>query len=81
MQLGKQTFLLGAVITEPYDYPNWTNRISFGELIDLARSLRLGRFETLELDSVSLTNFKRSNKKSQVYKVLSASQIFGAPSR
>ncbi len=35
MQLGKQTFLLGAVLTELDVYPDCTDGISFGEHVTL----------------------------------------------
>jgi len=67
MQLGKQTFLLEEVITEPEDSSGWAGCTSFGKVVDWARTLRLGRVETLELEFASLTTFNRSNKRSQVY--------------
>ncbi len=67
MQLGKQVFLLEEVIAEPGDASGWADCTSFGKLMDWARTLRLGRVETLELEFASLTTFNRSNKRSQVY--------------
>ena len=67
MQLGKQMFLLDEVITEPEESSGWADCTSFGKLVDWARTLRLGRVETLELEFASLTTFNRSNKRSQVY--------------
>jgi CRISPR-associated endoribonuclease Cas6 len=67
MQLGKQVFLLEEVIAEPEESPGWADCTSFGKLVDWARTLRLGRIETLELEFASLTTFNRSNKRSQVY--------------
>ena len=67
MQLGKQIFLLEEVITEPGDASGWADCTSFGKLVDWARTLRLGRVETLDLEFASLTTFNRSNKRSQVY--------------
>lgn len=67
MQLGKQVFLLEEVIVEPGDASGWADCTSFGKLMDWARTLRLGRVETLELEFASLTTFNRSNKRSQVY--------------
>ncbi len=67
MQLGKQTFLLEEVIAEPGDSSDWADCTSFGKLVDWARTLRLSRVETLELEFASLTTFNRSNKRSQVY--------------
>ncbi len=67
MQLGKQVFLLEEVIAEPGDASGWADCTSFGKLVDWARTLRLGRVETLELEFASLTAFNRSNQRSQVY--------------
>ena len=67
MQLGKQAFLLEEVIVEPGDVSGWADCTSFARLVDWARTLRLGRVETLELEFASLTTFKRANQKSQVY--------------
>ncbi len=67
MLLGKQVFLLDEVITEPEESSGWADCTSFGKLVDWARSLRLGRVETMELEFASLTTFNRSNKRSQVY--------------
>jgi CRISPR-associated endoribonuclease Cas6 len=67
MQLGKQVFLLEEVIAEPEESSGWADCTSFGKLVDWARSLRLRRVETMELEFASLTTFNRSNKRSQVY--------------
>ena len=67
MQLGKQVFLLEEVIAEPDKAPGWADCTSFGKLVDWARTLRLGRVETLEMEFASLTTFNRINKASQVY--------------
>src|SRR5207253_10184364 len=67
MQLGKQVFLLEEVIADPGDDSGWADCTSFGKLVDWARTLRLGRVETLELEFASLTTFNRANKRSQVY--------------
>jgi len=65
MQLGKQVFLLEEVIIEPGDASGWADCTSFGKLVDWARTLRLGRVETLDLEFASLTAFNRSNQRSQ----------------
>ena len=67
MQLGKQTFLLDEVIAEPDESSGWADCTSFSNLVDWARTLRLGSVESLELEFASLTTFNRSNKRSQVY--------------
>ncbi len=67
MQLGKQLFLLEEVIAEPSDASGWADCTSFGKLVDWARTLRLGRVETLEFEFASLTTFNRANQRSQVY--------------
>ncbi len=67
MQLGKQVFLLEEVIAEPGDASGWADCTSFGKLVDWAKTLRLGKTETLELEFASLTTFNRANKRSQVY--------------
>src|SRR6266849_2515579 len=50
MQLGKQTFLLEEVIAEPEESSGWADCTSFSKLVDWARTLRLGRVETMELE-------------------------------
>jgi len=67
MQLGKQAFLLEEVIVEPGDASGWADCTSFARLVNWARTLRLGRVETLELEFASLTTFNRGNKGSTVY--------------
>jgi CRISPR-associated endoribonuclease Cas6 len=67
MQLGKQVFLLDEVITEPDASSGWADCTSFGKLVDWAKTLKLGRVETLDLEFASLTTFNRSNKRSQLY--------------
>ncbi|HLX55468.1 MAG TPA: CRISPR system precrRNA processing endoribonuclease RAMP protein Cas6, partial [Ktedonobacteraceae bacterium] len=67
MQLGKQEFLLEEVIAESGESSGWADCTSFGKLVDWARTLRLGRVETLQLEFASLTTFNRANKESQVY--------------
>jgi CRISPR-associated endoribonuclease Cas6 len=67
MQLGKQVFSLEEVVAEPGDTSGWAGCTSFGKLVDGARTLRLGRVETLELEFASLTTFHRTSKRSQGY--------------
>lgn len=67
MQLGKQVLLLEEVIAESKESSGWAGCTSFGQLMDWAKTLRLGRVESLELEFASLTTFNRSNQRSRVY--------------
>src|SRR3989442_15011184 len=60
MQLGKQMFLLEEVIAEPEESSGWADCTSFGKLVDWAKTLRLGRVETMELEFASLTTFNET---------------------
>ena len=66
MHIAKQLFLLEEVVADN-DVSGWTGFTSFGKLVEEAKSLRLGKVETLELEFGSLTTFNRANKRSQVY--------------
>jgi CRISPR-associated endoribonuclease Cas6 len=67
MRIGKQVFLLEEVVANNDDASGWSGFTSFGKLAEKARSLKLGKVESLGLEFASLTTFNRANKRSQVY--------------
>ena len=67
MQVGKQLFTLEEVISDNDDDSGWTGFTSLASLAEKAKTLRLGKVETIGLEFASLTTFNRSNKRSQVY--------------
>lgn len=67
MQIGKQLFTLEEVIADNGDASGWTGFTSFPRLMEQAQALRPGKVERLAMEFASLTTFKRSNQKSQVY--------------
>lgn len=67
MRIGKQLFTLEEVIADDSNAPGWTGFTSFSRIMEQARALRLGKVEQLALEFASLTTFKRSNQKSQIY--------------
>ena len=67
MRIAKQLFLLEEVIADNDGASGWTGFTSFGKLVEKAKSLKLGKVETLGLEFGSLTTFNRANKRSQVY--------------
>jgi hypothetical protein len=52
---------------EVADASGWTGFTSFGMLVEKARSLRLGKVESLGLEFGSLTTFSRGNAKNRIY--------------
>jgi len=66
MRIAKQLFLLEEVVADN-DASGWTGFTSFGKLVEKAKSLKLGKVESLGLEFGSLTTFNRANKRSQVY--------------
>lgn len=62
MQLGKQSFLLEEVISDPDDRSGWTGFTSYASLVEKARTLRLGSAISLELEFASLTTCSWTNK-------------------
>lgn len=67
MRLGKQTFLLEEVLIGNDDLSGWTGFTSFSNFAEKARTLKLGKVETLKLEFDSLTTFSRGNAKSRAY--------------
>jgi CRISPR-associated endoribonuclease Cas6 len=67
MRIAKQLFLLEEVVANNDDAIGWTGFTSFGKLVEKAKSLKLGKVESLGLEFGSLTTFNRANKRSQVY--------------
>ncbi len=67
MRIGKQVFLLEEVVADNDDASGWTGFTSFGRLVEKARSLRLGKVESLGLEFGSLTTFSRGNAKNRIY--------------
>jgi CRISPR-associated endoribonuclease Cas6 len=66
MQIGKQLFMLEEVIAED-DPSGWTGFTSFGNLVEKAKMLKLGKVEYLTLEFASLTTFNRGNAKTRAY--------------
>jgi len=67
MQIGKQSFLLEEVIADLDDPSGWTGYTSLTNLVEKAKSLRLGKVEPLTLEFASLTSFNRGNAKTKAY--------------
>ncbi len=67
MRIGKQTFLLEEVISDPDDTSDWTGFTSFARLAEKAQKLALGKTETLKMEFASLTAFSRGNARNRVY--------------
>ncbi len=67
MQLGKRVFLLEEVVISNDDPSGWTGFTSFSHLIEKAKSLKLGKTATLNLEFDSLTTFSRGNVKNAAY--------------
>ncbi|HVB24681.1 MAG TPA: CRISPR system precrRNA processing endoribonuclease RAMP protein Cas6 [Ktedonobacteraceae bacterium] len=67
MQLGKRTFLLEEVVISNDDPSGWTGFTSFSHLVEKAKSLKLGKIATLNLEFDSLTTFSRGNVKNASY--------------
>ncbi len=67
MQIGKQSFLLEEVIADLDDPSGWTGYTSLTNLVEKAKSLRLGKVEPLTLEFASLTTFNRGSAKTKAY--------------
>lgn len=67
MQIGKQQFTLEEAIADNEESSSWTGFTSFPRIIEQAHALKLAKVERLTMEFASLTTFKRSNQKSQVY--------------
>ncbi len=67
MRIGKQVFLLEEVIVDNDDVSSWTGFTSFVQLVEKAKTLRLGKVEPLALEFASLTTFSKGNAKTSVY--------------
>ena len=67
MQIGKRLFSLEEVIADDGDASSWTGFTSFSSIVEQAQALRPGKLERLAMEFASLTTFKRSNQKSQIY--------------
>ncbi len=59
MRIGKQLFLLEEVVADNDGASEWTGFTSFGRLVEKAKTLRLGKVETLGLEFGSLTTLKK----------------------
>jgi CRISPR-associated endoribonuclease Cas6 len=62
VQLGKQSFLLEEVISDPDDRSGWTGFTSYASLVEKVRMLRLGSSVSIELEFASLTTCSWTNK-------------------
>ena len=67
MQIGKQSFLLEEVIVDLDDPSGWTGYTSLTDLVEKAKSLKLGKVEPLALEFASLTTFNRGGAKTRAY--------------
>ena len=67
MQIGKQSFLLEEVIADLDDPTGWTGYTSPTNLVEKAKSLKLGKVEPLTLEFASLTTFNRGSAKTKAY--------------
>ncbi len=67
MQLGKQAFLLEEVISSPDEPSRWTGFTSFADLVEEAKTWKLGQTEPLTLEFASLTTFNRVNARNRVH--------------
>ena len=67
IQIGKQLFTLDEVIASNDDPSGWTRFTSCADLVEKARTLKLGRVETLAMEFATLTTFNRANQRSKVY--------------
>jgi hypothetical protein len=67
MQIGKQQFLLEEVISGNDDPSGWTGFTTFANLVEEARTARLGNPEALTLQFDSLTTFNRSTTRETGY--------------
>lgn len=67
MQIGKQSFLLEEVISDP-DHPSgWTGFTSFTQLVERIRAFRPAKEQALTLEFASLTTCNWSNQKHKTY--------------
>jgi CRISPR-associated endoribonuclease Cas6 len=67
LQLGKQSFLLEEVISTPDDPSGWTGFTSFANLVEEAKTVKLGNVKPVMLEFGSLTTFNRMNARTKVY--------------
>ncbi len=67
MRIGKQVFLLEEVIVDNDGASSWTGFTSFVQLVEKAKTLRLGKVEPLALEFASLTTFSKGNAKTSAY--------------
>ena len=67
MRIGKQVFLLEEVIVDNDGASSWTGFTSFVQLVEKAKTLRLGKVEPLALEFASLTTFSKGNAKTAAY--------------
>ena len=67
MQLGKRVFSLEEVVISNDEPSGWTGFTSFSHLVEKAKTLKLGKVATLNLEFDSLTTFSRGNVKNASY--------------
>lgn len=67
MQISKQLLLLEEVLIENNDPSGWTGFTSLSDLVEKAKTHRLGNSEPLMLEFASLTTFNLSNSKTKPY--------------
>jgi CRISPR-associated endoribonuclease Cas6 len=67
MKIGKQSFLLEEVISDPDDASNWTGFTSFATLVEKAKAFKLNNPEPLTLQFDSVTTFNRSSSRNNAH--------------
>lgn len=67
MRIGKHLFLLEEVVAGDDDPSDWTGFTSFAQLVEQAKSQRLGKTEPLILEFDSLTTFSRGSQNGKAY--------------
>jgi CRISPR-associated endoribonuclease Cas6 len=67
MRLGKQSLLLEEVVIENGDATGWTGFTSFADMVEAARTRKLGKIVPIKLEFASLTTFNRGNAKNREY--------------
>lgn len=67
MRLGKQTFYLEEVLIDNENRSSWTGFTTFTNLVEKAKSPKLGKVASLTLEFDSLTTFNRSSAKNRAY--------------
>src|SRR5579872_182114 len=67
MRISKQSFLLEEVLIDNEVRSSWTGFTTFTNLVEKAKTLKLGKGAHLKLEFDSLTTFSRGNVKNRAY--------------